>query len=298
MGYLFALFPSFLDSIAVFLDKYLLSKYDIDSTTLTIYSGFFAFVIGIVVWVLNGFTLVDTKSALIITLTGVIGLFYLFSYFKALTYDEASRVGSLFQFVPVMVIILSFLFLGESLRLTQYIGSAFIIGSGFLLSLKKLDSGIFNVNKAFLFMLLSSTLSALVYVLFRLGVKDVGFWNVLPYEGLGGGIAALMIVCYKDNFKKIKKSVNTMTKTVFVYLTLIEAISRMARLSLFFALTLIASPIVSVLQGFQPLVLLIMGVVISVWFPKELKEVINIQTISLKFVAVIGIFYGLYLIFS
>lgn len=139
MGYLVAFIPPFLDSIAVYVDKILLSKFDINSTIITIYSGFFAFLTGIVVLLFTGFLPVDIKSASIIFLSGFLGIFYLFAYFKALTYDEGSRVGILFQFIPVMVLALSFIFLGERLLLKQYIGAFIIISAGFYCKFKSMN---------------------------------------------------------------------------------------------------------------------------------------------------------------
>src|SRR5258706_13211344 len=106
MGYIIALIPPLLDSIAIYLDKFLLSKYDVNSTIITFYSGFFALLAGLLVFLFTGFYPTDMKSTLVLLASGFFGVFYLFSYLKALTYDEGSRVGSLFQFVPVLVLFL------------------------------------------------------------------------------------------------------------------------------------------------------------------------------------------------
>ena len=297
MGYSIALIPPFLDSIAVYVDKFLLSKFDINSTIITIYSGFFAFLTGLIILIFTGYSPVDTKSAAIIFLSGFLGIFYLFAYFKALTYDEGSRVGALFQFIPVMVLILSFLLLGEKLLFKQYVGASFIIAAGFLLSIQRLETGIFRVNKAFWFMLLACFFSASVYVLFKLGVKEIGFWGSLPYEGFGSLAATLCILAYGKNFALLKDTKKVFTKKIVGYMTIVEFLARVSRYILFYALTLIPASIASVLMGFQPLFLLLLGVGLSVWFPHIIKEVVTKKTIGLKLGATAGIFVGLYFIF-
>ena len=297
MGYIFALIPPFLDSVINYLDKFLLSKYNISPTAITIYSGFFALGSGIVVFLLTGLHLADLKTALILTTSGFMGVFILLSYFKALTLGEASRVASLFQFNPILVLLLGAVILGESLLLKQYIGSFLIIVSGFMLSIQKLQGGVVKINKAFWYMVLASFFSAMVYISFKLGVKELGFWPAIPYEGLGSGLASLCILLYGNNLKNLKKEMKKISKKVFVYLTISEAIYRSSRLSFYFALSLIPAAIVALLQGFQPLFLLIEGIVLSLWFPYIIKEVVTKKTLSLKILAVFGIIFGLYLIF-
>ena len=297
MGYIFALIPPFLDSVINYLDKFLLSKYNISPTAITIYSGFFALGSGIVVFLLTGLHLADLKTALILTTSGFMGVFILLSYFKALTLGEASRVASLFQFNPILVLLLGAVILGESLLLKQYIGSFLIIVSGFMLSIQKLQGGVVKINKAFWYMVLASFFSAMVYISFKLGVKELGVWPAIPYEGLGSGLASLCILLYGNNLKNLKKEMKKISKKVFVYLTISEAIYRSSRLSFYFALSLIPAAIVALLQGFQPLFLLIEGIVLSLWFPYIIKEVVTKKTLSLKILAVFGIIFGLYLIF-
>lgn len=297
MGYIFSLIPPFLDSIINYLDKFLLSKYNINSTAITIYSGFFALFSGVIVLMLTGFHLTDFKTTLIITASGFMGVFILLSYFKALTLDEASRVSSLFQLVPVLVLLLGGILLGEKFLFKQYVGSFLIIASGFLLSIQKIHTRVLAINKAFWYMLLASFFSALVYISFKLGVKELGFWPAIPYEGLGSGLASLCILLYGKNLKNLKEERKKISKKVFAYLTISEVIYRSSRFSFYFALSLIPASIIAVLQGFQPLFLLIEGIILSLWFPQIIKEVVTKRTVGIKTVSVIGIFIGLSLIF-
>lgn len=297
MGYIFAVVPPFLDSIINYLDKFLLSKYNISPTAITIYSGFFALCSGIIVLLFTGLHPDDLKTTLIIIAAGFMGVFILLAYFKALTFDEASRVASLFQLNPVLVLPLGAILLGEELLFKQYIGSFLIIASGFTLSIQKSNARIIKINKAFWYMVLASFFSAMVYVSFKLGVRELGFWQAIPYEGLGSGLASVCILLYGNNLKIVRKEMKKISRKVFVYLTISEVIYRTSRLSFYLALSLIPVSIVAVLQGFQPLFLLIEGIILSLWFPYIIKEVITKGTLGIKLTSVFGIIIGLSLIF-
>ncbi len=297
MGYFFALIPPLLDSTINFLDKFLLSKQKISSTVLTIYSGIFAFITGLIVIFFTGLFPTSLQTMIVLIASGFCGLFILITYFKALTLDEASRVASLFQFVPVFVLLLSFIFLHETLLLKQYIGCGVIIIAGFLFSVRKGDNSLIKINKALWYMIAASIISAFVYILFKIGVTQIGFWQSIPYEGFGNLLAAVCFIAYRNNRKKLRLETRQISKKVFVYLSISEFIYRLSRLSFYFALLLIPASIVSVLQGFQPLFLLIEGVILSLWFPHILKEVVNKKTIKIKLFAVVGVFVGLFLLF-
>lgn len=297
MGYFFAILSPFLDSTINYLDKYLLSKFSVNPTVLAIYSGIFAFATGIIIMLLLGLHPASLQTILIILSSGFLSVFILVTYFKALNYDEASRVASLFQIVPVFVIILSFIFLKEALALKQYIGSAFIIIAGFLFAVRKLESGLFHVNKAFWYMMLSCFIVAASTVLFKLGADDIGFWQAVPYEGLGNGIAAVLIAFTGNNYRLLLKAEKRTPRRVFLYLLLSELIYRVSRYSFYFALVLLPASIVSLLQGFQSVFLIIEAIILSLWFPHIIREVITKKTVGVKLIAVLAVFIGLYLIF-
>jgi uncharacterized membrane protein len=297
MGYIFALLSPFLDSLINYLDKYLVSKHSVNTNVLAIYTGIISFFTGSLVYILNRFQDIEPRSAIILILSGFLSVFVLVFYFKALKFDEASRVSALFQFVPVFVLLLSFLFLKEELSRPQYIGCLFIFIAGFLFSVKKKRSGIIRINKAFWYMMISSLLFALSTILFKVGAGDVSFWNAIPYEGFGNGLAVLILTYNRNNFKLLQKAEKKLDKRVFLYIIVIELIYRASRYSFYYALLLLPASIVSVMQGFQVFFLLIEGILLTILLPGFIKEVIDKKILVLKMVATIFIFIGLYLIF-
>ncbi len=297
MGYLLAIIPPFLDTVINYIDKLLLSKYKIQSLSLTIYSSFIACLTGIIIALFVGIHTPSLLTAFIITVSGYLSVFILLTYFKALTLDETSRVASLFQMVPVIVIIVSIVIFQEKFTIRQVLGSLLIITSSFLFTIKKFDKRSFTINQAFWYMVLASFLSATVYLLYSWGARETGYWQSIPFEGLGNGLGMLTLLLYPKNVIIVQKQIKKMTKKIFITLTISEIIYRISQLSLYIALILISPAIVSVLQGLQTLFLVIIGIVLTFWYPKLIKEIISKKTIVLKITLSLCILIGLVFIF-
>ena len=187
--------------------------------------------------------------------------------------------------------------MGEKLNTKQYIGCIGIIASSFFLSLKKPDIKILKLRPTFWYMLLSSFLFAFSIILYKFGVQEIPFWNTLPYEGLGMALGALSILLYKNNGKIFLHETKKFPKKIFAWMSINEGVFVLSRYTTYFALSLVAASIVNVLSGFQPLFVLIYGIILSLWFPHVIKEVITKQTVGIKVASIVGIFIGVSLIF-
>lgn len=297
MGIFFSILSPAIAGISNYIDKFFLEKYKIPPVVITIYSGIAGFIFGLIVLLFTGFYTVNFTSIIIILVSGFFTNLYLLPYYKALSHEETSRVIPLFQFIPIFVLILSFLFLREVLTFKQYIGCFIIIFGSFMITLKKIDLTIFKIRPAFWLMLLSSFLYAISVVLYKFGVEQIPFWHTLPYEGFGIALGALVIFLYKENKQLFFKESSRFKKNMFILISINETIYVLARYTTYFALSLISASIVNVLSGFQSFFVLLFGIILSLFFPKILKEVINTKVLFLKFVSIILMFIGLYFIF-
>lgn len=295
MGIFFSVLSPAIYGINNYIDKFFLEKYEIKPTVITIYSGLFGLLAGLIVLLFTGFYPTDVRSILIIIASGFLTNLYVLPYFKALSTDETSRVVPLFQLTPIFVLILSYFLLGELLHVSQYIGSFFIIVGSFIISLEKFDKKIFKIRPAFWFMMLSSFLFAVSMILYKFGVDSIPFWHTLPYEGLGMLAGALLVFFW--NRKIFIKETKKFPKKVYVLMSINEGIFIAARYTGYFALSLVSASIVNVLGGFQPLFVLVYGIILSLWLPKILKEVITKKAIGIKVFAIVLILIGVTLVF-
>ena len=58
-------------------------------------------------------------------------------YYKAVQFDEISRIKIIFQMEPILILLLSFLFLGEFLTKNSVIGFIFLLVAGMIVAYKK-----------------------------------------------------------------------------------------------------------------------------------------------------------------
>jgi uncharacterized membrane protein len=292
----FAIAAPALFAVTNFIDKFIIEKHVEDIVALAIVSGGISFIFGFIILAIMHFPFLGWEVVLLILLSGALGELALLPYFKAMKLDDASRVLPLFQIIPFLILLLAYLFLGETLTGGQLFGFCFILLGGFLLSLKKLDLKVFSLRPSFWYMILSSSLYAAGAVIFKFVVTPGNFWNIIAYEILGGGLVILALALYNPYRVRAIKVARRATGSLWGAFVANESVYLAARLSVSYAFALAAVALVSVLNGFQPLFALLYGVILSLWFPRILKEDIKGSTIALKVVSIALIFVGLWFV--
>lgn len=298
MGILFAVFSPAIFAINNYIDKFLLEKHNLSPTVISIWGGIVSLIVGCIILVLTGFYSVDLRSMLIILSSGFLTTIYLLPYYKALSLDETSYVAPLFNLYPIFVLLLSFLLLRENFNSMMYLGSFIIIISGIFLSIEKSITTVFKLRSSFFYMLLSCLIFAVAQILYKFGLKEIPFLASLPYEGFGIAIGALCVTLYKGNLKHFLKSTKKFKKSTYAAIGVNELVYLIARYTGYFAMSLISVSLVSIISGFQPLFVLLYGIVLSFWFPKILKEVINKGVLFQKIFCILLMLVGLVLIFK
>jgi drug/metabolite transporter (DMT)-like permease len=145
------------------------------------------------------------------------------------------------------------------------------------------------------------SLATLMYagtgLLFRYVVREQDFWTTVFYQDLGAFLASIPLGIYmyqKSNFKK-----NLLRhRSVVNFIILSNIIAAVAILSQSVALSTTSAPRVYIIEGTQPMIMLIIAVISSLWFPNILKEDLAKETLSRKIFFSVLIFAGLFLIRS
>jgi len=298
MWLFFAILAPAIFSVNNFVDKFLVVKKIRDTAVITVFSGFVALLFGMIILLLRNFQLLEVKQLFLIVSAGIFAEFGLLPYFKALSTDETSRVVPLFQISPIFVLILSALFLGEFLTTKQISGFLFILMSGFVLSAEKIEKKIFTPRKSLWYMMLASLFFAISGVIFRFVVVNANFWDTLAWELVGIGIGAIVLLLWPIYRKRVLAERKNTGIKVWSALGFNESIYMAGRLSVSYATSLAPVALVSVMNGFQPLFVLINGLILSIWFPHILKEDIQKSVVGIKLFAIALIFSGLYFIYS
>ncbi len=294
----FAIVTQVLFAVSNFIDKFLIDKKIRDPLLVTVLAGLVSFLLGLLIFLFRGFSIIETKQLVLILISGILLELYLIPYFQALTMDDASRIVPLFQFMPVFVLILSYIILGEALTGKQFLGSVFIIVGGFVLAAKKIEGGsIFKLRKSLWLMVIASLLYAVTGVLFKWVVVAQDFWLTLAYENIGMGIGAIILLLWPSYRSGFRRETKKLKLSTWGLLFVNETVYVLALLSMFYAILLGSVALVSVIAGVQPFFVLLFGLILSTWFPSIIQEDIQKNTVLLKVLAILLIFIGGYLVY-
>jgi|SRR3989344_4237723 len=295
---IFALLSRVLWAADNIVDKLLIEKHLKNPIVLTLISGISALLLSIIIILFNGLSWIGFQPTALVIFAGIIQILAVFSFYKAISKEEVSRVIPLFQLTPPFVLILSFLFLGEILEANHYLAFVLILLGGFLISLKKVE-GVFRLRSAFWWMVLSSLIYAIQIIILKSLYIAYPFWNLTVYLGVGEFLPIPIMLLFITNFRNIfSKSLLGLKPVGWILVILTMFFATTASLSGFWALTTGPASLISVLRGFQSLFVLIFAVIISVWLPKILKEELSKSVLGIKAIAIFLMVIGLYLIYK
>lgn len=294
---LIALLPPILFSATIYLDKFVVDKYFRGAGGLTIYSGLVKLLMAAVIFLLpfSKVTLLPWRDGLLIILGGALLLYYILPYFKAISLRDASQVTPLFQVGPAMSLILSFLLLRETIHGVQYLGMILIIFGALTISAVSLKR-LFKPDRVLFYMLLSTLGFNLAIVLFKFVYLSSSFWTVLFYQNIGGALAGASLLAlpkYRKEFTGLIKSVGV---KVGALMFLSGGVDRVAESLYNLATTLVAVPLVSMVTATQPFFIVLYGTLLTIFFPKLIREDISLNKMLRKLVSVVIMFLGVLLV--
>lgn len=291
---IFAIIAPALYAVSTYFDKFLISKKVRDPMLLTIITGITVFLGAFLIFLLNGFGTIPYWQILMLIGAGIMSEIALIPYYKAMSLDDASRIIPLFQIVPVLVLIFSYLFLGEMLSLNEFGGFVLILAGGFMLSLRELNLKIFKFRPAIGYVALTALFYAIPAITFKYVVITQNFWETMAYTFAGTFAGSVLLFwIYIKRFLVQFKEISSGTWLVVGSNELIYFFGNVSR---FYAVSLGPIALVSVIGGTTPFFVLLFGLIISLWFPYIVKEDISKSTIGLKILATILIFLGAWLI--
>lgn len=281
-------------ALASIVDKFLISRKELKPIAYAFYVG----VASIFVFLLAPFGLkFPSASQFFLSLfIGVLLNIALIFLYKTLHKGEASRVmpvvGSL---VPVFSFIISRLFLGERLGVTQYIAFAFLVFGSALMAFGRSNH---RSRKWILGAIFTGFLFSVSWILTKVVYFHQPFISGFIWIRLGAVLGALALLVSSENRRVIFESFKT-TKIRIKKIFLLSLIfGPFATFLLNYAVSLSSVTLVNALEGLRYSFLFIFTVIISHKFPHILAEEKTKQIIFYKIFAVALIVGGLYLLVS
>lgn len=296
---LIAFIAPLLWAFTTFIDKILISKYFKGRAgALIIYSCLIALPIFILIALFKPEVInLDFKTAIFIMLNGTLVIFYLFPYFYALTKADTSTIVPLFQIIPIITYILSFFILGERLTFIQIFAGVLIITGAVGIS-SNFHGKKFKINKEVLFsMLFACLLIAINAVMFKFFAVELDFWTASFWEYFGFFIFGLVLLLFVKKYRKDFILSYQENKISMVGVNLLnETINIIAGIIFSFASLLAPVALVGLANGFQPLFVLLLGIVATIFVPNLIKENIKKAIIIQKAIFIILMIIGGYLL--
>jgi len=275
-------------------EKTIISKFINKPGVYTFYIGVIVGSLGFLIILFNGLK-IPSASVLIAALSaGFLFIYAVYPYFKSLTFEEVSRVVPLWQTIPLFVLILEFVFIKEKLSVNNYIAFSLLLLGGILISVKRVK-GFFKVSKAFYWMLSSSFLLGIIYILRKYIMLNHFYWDnviLLSIGTLTGAFSLLFFKNIRKEFLNVFYSVNNKIRFTVIGTQILNGV---ATLSNNYALVIAPASLVSVSSSvLQPFFVLIYAILLSKFLPNLLKEEVNKKILLNKIIAIVLMSLGLF----
>ncbi|MEI6144147.1 MAG: DMT family transporter [Candidatus Berkelbacteria bacterium] len=273
-------------------DKYVVSKMVKKPIVPLMFFGFLAFLSAVVIFLIRGYGALSVTHIIIGLIGGIIYAAMTLFYFYGINAGDVSSAIPVFQSSPLFIAIFGAIFLGERFGIAKYIAVALIVISAFLINYQKGEK--FKTNKSFWFMVLAAITCAISQIVTKYLLSFTDYWTVFSYLRIGSFIAVipLYFIFMKDLIFTAKdkgaKAFALMTMSEFLNLTAV-ALMTAAAVTGFVTLT-------NTLSSVQPLFVLIFAVIISIFYPKILKEEIGRDAVVIKVIAIMLMIIGAVLV--
>ncbi|MDH4330831.1 MAG: EamA family transporter [Candidatus Moranbacteria bacterium] len=290
-----ALLAPFFWSVSVYIDKYLvddkLKGFGIGSVM--IFSAVIGiFLLPIIFFIHPEVVFVELSYALFAIIGGFLYILCALPYFYALKKDEASVIVPIYQTIPIFGYVLAFIFLKEVLNVGQIFSSILIIIGAVVLSVDLSGKKFRFKHEIFWLVLLSSFLAALNGFIFKMLAVESDFWTTSFWEYVGFTISALLLLFVKS----YRKQFFSVFRENALFMVNINALNEIVNISgkITMNIATIMAPLALawVVNGFQPLIMLILGITITKFFPGIGTEKISKGHIFHKIVAIALMFSG------
>jgi drug/metabolite transporter (DMT)-like permease len=287
-------------AVGNFVDKILISKYFKGGGVgaLAIYSALIGIFILPFPLIFNlDFMSPGSTGIAVMIASGIVYLGGIIPYLYALTQDDTSAVVPIFQTIPIFSYIMGHFFLHEAIAPVQVVGMLLIIFGSIAISIDMSGEKVKFKSKGALLMLLSSFLISLSGFLFKLVGTDHGFlitsfWTYTGYTLLG----ILLFVVSSSYRSQFLHTLTTNSVKIVSYNVLNEVIAIGGKMLQNLSTLMAPLALAVAVNGFQPIFVLVYGVLLTLFFPHIVSETITKRHLFFKSISIAVIIGGALLI--
>jgi uncharacterized membrane protein len=285
-------------TIVNFVDKYLVEGEVRDFRAMPIFAGIAGLLVALMLMLAGVSMTVTDSERLILILSGISVIFGAAFYFQAISLEHTSTIIVTFQVMPVMALLISFVFFNETIGGGQFIGFWLIMAATLGISLQP-GEGKLRVSLAFWLMMLVAFIVAVRSVVISQYVSaDLSFLTTALYMGIGQGIGAVLLYAIVPAFRRgFNTSFVSVRKPLLIVILISESAFVIAEGLRNLALTLSPSAaLVNVVGGVQVFYGIFLGWLLTRLFPRIFKEATARNDLLRKIGFGILLFIGLWLV--
>jgi len=297
---LIAIVGYLLNAIVLLVDKFLLTTKIKNPWVYAFYASALGG-LALLLWPFD-FAFLSFFTTVAAVFSGVTFFFAILYLYRAMLAGEASRVVSIIGGIsPIVILALSYVFLGERLPAFWYVALVCLVSGAALLSLKdegKRGEVDFHLGSKFpLLSLIAAVFFALSFFLSKVVYINSSFLNGFIWMRVGTLILPVILFSLASFRKKVlRKSLSVSSKVPFVFLSN-KALSAVGFMVLSYAISLGSVTVVNALQGVQYAFIFVLALVMSLYKPKYLSESFSFGELVQKILGTLLVSGGVALLF-
>lgn len=297
-----ALIAPFLYALTNHIDKVLISKYFKESGVgaLILFSSLLSVIaMPFLFWADPTVFSLEPFSIAILAIGGVLNILVLWCYFVALSDDEASVTIIFYQLVPVFALILGYFVLGETITEIQFIAMLIIIVGTSIISFDVDADNKFTIRKQTIFLMSAASFFwALESILFKMVALEENWIRSLFWEHLMLLVVGMSVFVFIKKYRAdFLQAVRENSKPILALNLGNEGLYMLGNVIFAYAYMLAPVALVLLTQSFQPVFVIIVGVFLTIFFPKITVEKVSLIDLTQKFLAIIITGIGTYMLF-
>ncbi len=291
----------FLYALTNHIDKILLEKYFKESGvgTLMLFSSLLSALALPFLFLADPMALsVGSISILVLAVVGILNILVLWFYLLALRDEEASVVIVFYQLVPVFGLGLGYFILGETLTQMQLIAMAIIILGTTIISFEIDVENNFKLRRQTIVLMLAASFCwALGSVIFKAVALEENVWRSLFWEYLMLTLVGIGIFIFARSYRThFLSAIRNNSKAIISLNFANEVLYMLGNLVFSFAYLLAPISLILLVDSFQPIFVLAIGIFLTVLFPKISVEKIYAKHLWQKIIAICITGVGTYLL--
>ncbi|OGZ44019.1 MAG: hypothetical protein A3J55_01135 [Candidatus Ryanbacteria bacterium RIFCSPHIGHO2_02_FULL_45_17b] len=280
-------------ALSNFVDKYILDKYTKGIFDFVFFSTITSCIFFAAIFLFVGMPELSVYSLIPIA-TGMILIYSYGFYGKALKQGDTSSLVILFKLIPVIITILAFVFLGQTLSPNELFGFVIVLAGATIISFEK-TKGVFIKG---LGMILIAILMWSVMTLFiDYGLTKMFFWNYLMLDELGSALAGLTLFIIPTVRRQVIEGIKTASIRKYIWFSWNNVLDFFGQMVIKKALVIAPSAgLVTVIMQVQSFYAIIIGALLTFLIPNIIKEDISAPMLIKKCIGATIMFSGVYIL--